>query len=318
LSERALLLASALVLDRILGEPDWLWRRLPHPVVVMGRAIGAFETRLNRPQHSFRRRRVAGVFATVLVVLGAAAAGFLVEATEDALPAGILFETLVVAILLAQKSLVDHVRAVARALSTGIDAGRAAVGRIVGRDVAGLDEAGVSRAAIESLAENFADGTVAPAFWYLVAGLPGLVVFKVASTADSMIGHRSERFRAYGWAAARLDDLLAFLPARIAALLIALAAGPGHAGQAGRTAWRDAPCHASPNAGWPEAAMAGALGLALGGPRSYGEERVAGAWLNEGGRRDAAPADIEAALRIVGRAWGLMLAAVAAPALALS
>lgn len=224
---------------------------------------------------------------------------------------GFALEAIAAATLFAQHSLVSHVRAVSDALARhGIAAARAAVGRIVGRDVSVLDEAGVARAAIESAAENFSDGLVAPVFWYALLGLPGLLVFKMASTADSMIGHRSARHEAFGWAAARLDDLLNIVPARLSAVLFAAAAASIGANPGGAlvAAGRDASRHRSPNAGWPEAAAAGALGLKLGGPRRYGETTVEGTWLNGGGRAEATRADIAAVIRLVDAAWVLVLA----------
>jgi adenosylcobinamide-phosphate synthase len=218
-----------------------------------------------------------------------------------------------VAILLAQKSLVDHVAAVARALAGDLDEGRAAVAKIVGRDVSALSKAGVARAAIESLAENFSDGVVAPALWYVLLGLPGLLAYKAVNTADSMIGSFAPRYEAFGWAAARFDDLLNLAPARLSALIImaaALIVGLD-GGAAGRIAERDASRHRSPNAGWPEAATAGALGLALGGPRRYGDLEVDGTWLNPEGRHDATPQDIDAAIRLIDAAWAIVVAAAA-------
>jgi adenosylcobinamide-phosphate synthase len=222
-----------------------------------------------------------------------------------------------VAILLAQKSLLDHVSAVTRGLaSEGVEGGRRAVAEIVGRDVRTLDEPGIARAAIESAAENLSDAVVAPAFWYLLCGLPGILIYKAVNTADSMIGHRSPRHLAFGWAAARLDDLLNFVPARVSAVLIAATAAlAGCGGRAALAAARkDAPKHKSPNAGWPEAALAGALGLALGGPRRYGAEDVDGAWLNSAGRSDASPDDIRAAIRLIDAAWALLVVLAAGAA----
>ena len=210
-------------------------------------------------------------------------------------------------------------RAVGRALATeGVDGGRRAVAHIVGRDVTVLDEAGVARAAMESAAENFSDGVVAPAFWYALAGLPGLLIYKTVNTADSMVGYRSEAHEAFGWAPARLDDVLNFVPARLAAGLIAAAAAISRhdAAVAVRAAWRDAPQHKSPNAGWPEAALAGALGIAFGGPRRYGEVAVDGVWLNPDGRRDVGPGDIRAATRLIDLAWALMVTVITLAALA--
>jgi adenosylcobinamide-phosphate synthase len=222
--------------------------------------------------------------------------------------------------LSAQKSLSDHVEAVARGLDDGLVAGRDAVSRIVGRDPESLDRPGVARAAIESLAENFSDGVVAPAFWLAVGGLAGGVAYKAANTADSMIGHRTPRHEAFGWAAARFDDLVNLPASRLTALLLVGAAAlvPGaDAGAAWRAVWRDAGKHRSPNAGWPEAAMAGALGLALAGPRIYGGVKVDDAFMGDGGRRDATAADIRRALRLFWVADVLLMAVLAAVAFAL-
>jgi adenosylcobinamide-phosphate synthase len=309
-----LVLLAALVLDRFFGDPDWLWRRVPHPVALMGRLIAWLEERLNDPALSAAARQRRGVAAMAVLALGAAGAGALIAPLLGPTPLGGAVEATLVAILLAHKSLLDHAAEVARRLrDEGLPGGREAVSHIVGRDVSVLDESGVARAAIESAAENFSDGVVAPVFWYALFGLPGLIVFKVASTADSMIGHRSARYAAFGWAAARLDDLLNLVPARLSALLIAAAAlfTGRDAGTAAASAWRDARLHKSPNAGWPEAAAAGALGLALGGPRRYGEFLVEGAWLNGSGRAGAGPEDLETALKLIDAAWVLLTAIVA-------
>ncbi|SEQ11831.1 adenosylcobinamide-phosphate synthase [Faunimonas pinastri] len=306
----ALLLAAALALDRVAGEPGWLWSRLPHPVVLMGRLIGWGDRSLNDPDRTFRQRKLRGTAMMGVLAIGFAVLGSGISLGLHHLPGGFVVEILIAAILLAQKSLVDHTSDVAEALENGgIEAGRETVARIVGRDVSVLDEDGVGRAAMESLAENFSDAVVAPAFWFLLAGLPGLLVFKLASTADSMIGHRSPRHEAFGWAGARLDDVLNFVPARLAALLIAGAAALLRAepGKALRVAFSDAPKHRSPNAGWPEAALAGALRLAFGGPRRYGDEMVDGAWLNRGGRRLVEVADIRRAVHLIDTAWGLLM-----------
>ena len=250
---------------------------------------------------------------TTLVVAACAVA----PATAVERWAGPAVAALLMASLPAQRSLWTHVRAVSRGLERGLPEARAAVAQIVGRDVDVLDEAGVVRAAIESLAESFADGVVGPALWAVVAGLPGIAAFKAVSTADSMIGHRTDRYGAFGWAAARLDDALNLPAARLSAVLIAAAAllhdmdGKG----ALRAAWRDAGLHPSPNAGWPEAAMAGALGLRLGGPRSYGGLAEGGAWLG-GGRSAADRSDLHRALALYRTAcvlhWLLYAALLAA------
>lgn len=293
-------LLLALLLDGALGEPEALWRRVPHPAVLMGRAVGALDGWLNADPHRVWR----GAAAVALLVAGAWWIGRLVAE----LPLGWALEIAAAAILLAQRSLVEHVRAVAEALRDGVPAGREAVGRIVGRDTAALDGDGIARAAIESAAENFSDGVVAPAFWFLVAGLPGLLVYKVVNTADSMIGYRTPEYEAFGKVAARLDDALNWVPARLSAALIALAHGRP---DARHVILRDARLHRSPNAGWPEAAMAAVLGVALSGPRSYAGEMRAFPYVNPEGRNALGPDDIEAACGALWRAWtGLVILAV--------
>ncbi|MEM6586719.1 MAG: adenosylcobinamide-phosphate synthase CbiB, partial [Pseudomonadota bacterium] len=211
------------------------------------------------------------------------------------------------AILLAQRSLSEHVRDVSRALRISLGDGRRAVAMIVGRDTAGMQEAGVARSAIESAAENLSDGVVAPAFWFLVAGLPGMLVYKVVNTADSMVGYRTPRYEAFGWAAARLDDLLNWVPARLTAAMILLAAWRFDLWPVVK---RDAPLHRSPNAGWPEAAMAGVLGISLSGPRSYHGELRDFPFVFPEGRKTIAASDIEACVSMLWRAWGVLLVAV--------
>ncbi len=312
------LAALALALEAGLGYPDALFRRFGHPVVWLGALISALDACFNHESDSFERRRMRGVLATGIVVMTAATIGLALEKLCGLLTGGQLLLALLSSSLLAQRSLHQHVDAVARALMVSLEDGRRAVAQIVGRDVSALDEAGVARAAIESLAENFSDGVVAPALFLALFGLPGALVYKAVNTADSMIGHKSARYLAFGWAAARLDDLLNLLPARFAACLIALAAPflqGGSASEAIRVARRDAVWHASPTAGWPDAAMAGALGLSLGGPRAYGAIEVAGATLGDG-RRNATAADIRRALALYRRAtaglWAALVAGAAA------
>lgn len=299
----AVLLIPALLLDAAFGEPGWLWSRAPHPAVLMGRAVAALDRRWN----TGTARKARGVAAVAVLVAGAGALGLALAA----LPGGPLWEILLAAVLLAQRSLADHVQAVGDALRLSLADGRLMVARIVGRDTAAMDQAAVSRAAIESAAENLSDGVVAPAFWFLVAGLPGILIYKVVNTADSMIGHRTPRHEQFGWAAARLDDVLNLIPARLSAVLIAAAAWRP---DAATVVLRDAPRHRSPNAGWPEAAMAVALGVAVSGPRSYGGVMTDQPFVHPEGRRDAGPDDIDAAVRLLWRVWGLMLALVAVAA----
>ena len=295
----AALLLAAILLDAALGEPRWLWNRWPHPAVLLGRGVGALDRHLN----GGHARKAKGILALIVLVAGAGAVGWLIAA----LPDGGLLETLAAAILLAQRSLSDHVAAVARALRMSLPEGRRAVAMIVGRDTAPLDEAGVTRAAVESAAENLSDGVVAPAFWFLVAGLPGMLIYKAVNTADSMIGHHTPRHQDFGWASARLDDVLNLIPARLTALMIALAHGWIDA----RPILRDARLHRSPNAGWPEAAMAVVLDISLSGPRSYHGKMQDFPWVWPEGRRDAGPADIDRAVLALWRTWGVMLAVVA-------
>ena len=304
-----LLVLAGLAIDAALADLPAIFTHVPHPVVLAGRAIGFFERKLNRPERSPARRRERGIVSVVVLVGAAAGLGWGLHALCRTSLAGAIVEAVVIGVLLAQRSLYRHVFVVAAALAWhGLAAGRAAVSHIVGRDPQRLDDYGVARAAIESLAENFSDGVVAPVFWYLLLGLPGLFAYKMANTLDSMIGHRSERYRDFGWAAARFDDLANLVPARVSGLLIAAAAAFAE----GATPWpafttmrRDANKHNSPNAGWPEAAMAGALGLALAGPRHYAEGDVYDPWLGDGSPL-ATPADIVRALRLYTLACRLM------------
>ena len=298
-ADPVLLLPFALALDLMLGDPNWLWQRIPHPVVLFGRLIGWLDRKLNYGGE--RAKRLTGVVALALLMAAACLTAITVHWLCAQIPFGVAVEVLVVAALLAQRSLYDHVRRVYAAFGEGgLAAAREAVSHVVGRNPDALDESGVCRAAIETTAENFSDGVVAPAFWYLVAGLPGIAIYKAVNTADSMIGHRSERYRAFGWASARLDDGLNFIPARLSGVLTVLAAPL--AGASMRDAWRvmlrDAHLHRSPNAGWPEAATAGALGVAIAGPRIYATGPVYDPFVNGEGRKDLHPRDIKDALQL--------------------
>jgi adenosylcobinamide-phosphate synthase len=303
----------ALLIEALVGYPDRLVRAIGHPVTWMGWLIGQLDGRLNRAGLSDARRRAAGVVSLAVIVGISAAIAHVVERGLLILPLGILWAALAGSTLIAQRSLHQHVAGVAAALERdGLAAGRAAVAEIVGRDPQVLDEAGVARAAIESLAENFSDGVVAPVFWMAVAGLAGGAAYKAINTADSMIGHRTERHEAFGFAAARLDDLVNLPASRLSALLVVAAAalgGRAAAGEAWRAVVRDARHHRSPNAGYPEAAFAGALGLALAGPRVYGGVEIEDAVMGDG-RRAATAADIRAALALYRRADALLVAVV--------
>lgn len=299
-------LVAALVIDRIAGDPDWLWRRIRHPVALCGHFVDFLDRTLNSEQPGSTSAQRRGLATAAILVVVAAISGTVLHLLFRSIPFGWIIEALPVAILIAQKSLLDHLRAVSLALRNGgIEAGRDAVGKIVGRNTGGMDETDVSRAAIESAAENFSDGVVAPAFWYLFFGLPGLFVYKAVNTADSMIGHKTDRYIQFGFGVARLDDLLNFIPARISGGLIAITA-PWFGGMTGKALSimrSDARGHASPNAGWPEAAMAGTLDVALGGPRRYGDTIVEGVWINAEGNRALQSTDIDRSVRLVDVAW---------------
>lgn len=294
----------AIVVDLAIGWPAAVYARIGHPVGGFARLMGWAETRWNTPAASSKYRRIAGVVTLVLIV--AVAIGIAWAATWLARRALGPVAWIAIALLatpgLAIRSLYDHVVPVARALhANDLDTARGRVAMIVGRDVDSLDDAGVACAAIESLAESVCDGVVAPLFWLIIAGLPGLWAYKAINTADSLIGHREERWRAFGWAAARTDDVANLVPARISGVLLCVAGLGGW-----RTMWRDAGNHASPNAGWPEAAMAGALGLKLAGPIAYDGVSVAKPYIGDG-RTDATANDLRAALGIYRRACALLL-----------
>ncbi len=295
------ILALGMVLDALFGEPNWLWSRISHPVVLIGKLITLGDQHLNRPP--WQKAKGAAFLCTVLTITC-----FLSVAL---IQLGPIVETLLVAILVAQKSLVDHVGAVAVGLRRSLADGKTAVSLIVGRDTIEMDEAQVTRAAIESAAENFSDGVVAPIFWYMLAGLPGLIMYKAVNTADSMIGYKTEKHIDFGWAAACFDDLLNFIPARLSAVLLSWSAG-----NLLLKGWRDivtdARLHRSPNAGWPEAAMARALQIALAGPRSYNGARKEFAWVNKGGNKHANANDIERAVSMLWSAWVLCFLIVVA------
>ena len=292
----------AMLLDALLGEPKWLWGRVPHPAVLMGRLIGWIDQTWNAGE----QRKLKGIIA----MCGLVSAAFLLGAILLAIPGNII-DILVLAILLAQRSLSDHVLAVARGLRLSLHDGRDAVAKIVGRDTAEMDEASVARSAIESGAENLSDGVIAPLFWFFLGGLPGLLIYKITNTADSMIGYVTPRHHQFGWAAAKLDDVLNWIPARLTAMLMLI------------VTWRwdrlepvmeDAPLHRSPNAGWPEAGLANVLNFALSGPRSYNGEMQDYPFVNPNGIRDLSPDHIDEAVMLLWKVWGLVLLTVLVPA----
>ena len=299
---------AALGAESILGYPQWLHRRVPHPVVWIGNAIGFLEHLLNRPAFGDTSRRLLGVITAGIVTGIGVFTGWVLTRLAGAGFGGFMLLAVLASIGLAQRSLYQHVHDVANALDNGdLTVARAAVARIVGRDVTHLDRGQIAAAGLESLGESFNDGIVAPAFWLAVGGLPGLFAYKAVNTADSLIGHREERWRAFGWAAARLDDAMNLIPARIAGALIALAGWGGW-----RVMLRDARKHASPNAGWPEAAMAGALSVRLGGAAFYDGVATARPVFGDGAEPNTA--DLARGLRLYVRACGLLWLAMAAGA----
>jgi adenosylcobinamide-phosphate synthase len=305
----------AILLEAAVGYPDLLGQAIGHPVTWIGRLIDALDRLMNRDGARAAVRRAAGIIAVLIVVIVTAGITLAVERALMLLPFGLIAISVLASTLIAQRSLHQHVARVAVALENdSVPGGRAAVAHIVGRDPAALDAAGVARAAIESLAENFSDAVVAPVFWMIFGGLPGGAVYKAINTADSMLGHRTRRHEAFGYAAARLDDLVNFPAARISALLI-VAAATVTGGASAIASWgavvRDAHRHRSPNAGYPEAAFAGALGLALAGPRVYGGLEIADAIMGDG-RREATAADVRAALALYRRADAMLIGLVAA------
>ncbi|GLQ35279.1 cobalamin biosynthesis protein CobD [Amylibacter marinus] len=295
------ILLFAMILDYFIGDPDSIWRRYPHPAVIFGKAVSILEQRLNRGNFLIAK----GIFSiSALAILGGIA-GYILHVLPDF---GII-ELILTAVLLAHNSLIKHVRAVGEALSQDIVSGRRAVARIVGRDTENLDESGVARAAVESAAENFSDAVVAPIFWFLVLGLPGLFIYKIVNTADSMIGHRTEQYEKFGFGAAKLDDLLNWIPARLCGALFCVIYRSRESFDIMVT---DAPLHASPNAGWSEAAMAAILDVALSGPRTYfGGQVLENAYLNPQGRKEMVTADISTALGVLQRAWLALVSFVA-------
>ncbi|MEM7568203.1 MAG: adenosylcobinamide-phosphate synthase CbiB [Pseudomonadota bacterium] len=308
MSEAIAIMLLAWAIEAVFGWPDWLYRSIKHPVVWIGSAITALEMRLNTPSASHQARYGLGAITTLFIVAIAVLPAWGLSALSGNGTASLIVQSLCASSLLASRSLDSHVRAVVQPLLAGnIEGARNATSMIVGRDTTQLDESGLAKAALESLAENTSDGVTAPLFWGCLLGLPGLAGYKAINTLDSMIGHKSERFLAFGGFAARLDDVVNLLPARLTGFVFALAAWRK---QAVRAMLSDASKHASPNAGWPEAAMAGALGVRLGGPRHYSGAAKSGdhPWLNAEGR-DPKAADIEAGLALYARAL-LIVAAV--------
>lgn len=301
----AALMLSAWAIELVLGWPDWLYKRLRHPVVWFGSLITILDKAFNQAQWPHRLRYFVGLVCTAVLIGAAVGFGIWITALLPNTWWGYGLEALFGASLIASRSLHAHVAAIAQPLAKGdTDAARGAVSMIVGRDPNALDEAGIARAGLESLAENTSDGVIAPIFWGALFGLPGLVGYKAINTLDSMIGHRNETYSAFGGVAARLDDVANFVPARITGFLFSAVSLNS---SAFKTMLRDARKHRSPNAGWPEAAMAGGLGVRLSGPRVYGHQVNKEPWLNAKAR-DPNAADLIRGLR---RYWcALFVAAI--------
>jgi adenosylcobinamide-phosphate synthase len=296
--------AVALLVERFIGYPQAVFERVSHPVVWFGRLISYLDQRLNVPGVNAKEGRLRGAMALAALIAAVFVPAFLIARALDGWSLGWLAEALLATSLIAQKSLKDHVLAVYSGLGRSLAEGRAAVAQIVGRDTTQLDESGVAKAALESLAENTADGIVAPLLWYALLGLPGIAVYKAINTADSMIGHKSEKYQYFGWASARLDDVVNLPASRLTGLLFA-AARPSRFSAIMAVMRRDAPKHQSPNAGWPEAAMAAALGLRFGGPRSYQGDSLDLPWMGEG-RERIERGDITRGLKLMSDAMWLL------------
>lgn len=298
-----LIMVTGLLLEAMVGYPHALFRTIGHPVSWMGALLSLLERIFNKGASSNKVQFLSGGMALGFLLIVVGGTSYFVQTLLLQLPYGSIGLCIAAASLLAGRSLYDHVATVAHALEEqGLEGGRQAISLLVGRDPTQLDEAGVARAALESLAENFSDGVVAPLFWGVVFGLPGIALYKAVNTADSMIGHRCTQYEYFGKCAARLDDVLNYIPARLAAAFLYFVASPSsHQNRIYKIVRRDAPQHLSWNAGWPEAAMAGALNVRLGGPRHYGTLYIEGAWLGDG-RTDVNAADIKRGLHIYVRA----------------
>ena len=305
--ETALILAVALGLDAAIGDPEWMYRRGSHPVDWIALAIRRCEARWNSGT-PFKRQLLGGVLAVGLGI-GMTGIGGAIVSLAGRIPAGWILVSLVVSILLAQRSLYCHVQAVGIALTQSLEEGRQVVGAIVGRKTGALDRSGVTRAAIESCAESFCDGIVAPVFWFLIAGLPGLLTYKAINTADSLVGHRCDRYRHFGAVSARLDDLMNWIPARLSTLIL-ICGYPTRLIMHLPTLIREARLHPSPNAGWAEATFARILNVALAGPREYDHGPADLPWFNSTARRDLDSADIFRSLNVlirgIGILWGIV------------
>ncbi len=306
------MIAVAWAIETLFGWPQWVHRWISHPVAWIGWLIAQLELCLNKPSLGHAIRYALGTMTSILVIMATVIISIALVSLISRLPCALLVEAILASSLLAGRSLYDHVATVGKALQAPtIEPARDAVRHIVGRDPNILDRPGIVRAALESLAENTSDGVTAPLFWGALLGLPGIAAYKAVNTLDSMIGHRTERYHAFGGFAARLDDAMNWIPARLTGLLFVLASARW---ASMGTMVRDAPYHRSPNAGWPEAAMAGALGVRLSGPRVYGTDLSTDPWLN-GDAPDPVLSDLQRGLRLYLRAMGLTGVTLAALAI---
>jgi len=293
------ILLLALAVDALIGWPDALYRKIGHPVTWLGKLISHMDKSLNRMEWHPPTRRLMGLLTAAFIILICIVSGQIIQNAVGQGILGFFISVLLAWPLLASRSLYSHVKDVAQPLELmDLRSAREAVSMIVGRDPKQLDTAGVGRAAIESLAENTSDGVVAPIFWGLIFGLPGILAYKAINTMDSMIGYKTPKHLDFGWAAARIDDLANWVPARLTGLIIAMMSGTPNA--ALQTIRRDAGKHRSPNAGWPESAMAAALGVRLSGPRSYHDKQTNDPWLYAEGR-DVEGSDVTRALAVFKR-----------------
>jgi len=293
------ILLLALAVDALIGWPDALYRKIGHPVTWLGKLISHMDKSLNRMEWHPPTRRLMGLLTAAFIILICIVSGQIIQNAVGQGILGFLISVLLAWPLLASRSLYSHVKDVAQPLELmDLRSAREAVSMIVGRDPKQLDTAGVGRAAIESLAENTSDGVVAPIFWGLIFGLPGILAYKAINTMDSMIGYKTPKHLDFGWAAARIDDLANWVPARLTGLIIAMMSGTPNT--ALQTLRRDAGKHRSPNAGWPESAMAAALGVRLSGPRSYHDKQTNDPWLYAEGR-DVEGSDVTRALAVFKR-----------------
>lgn len=293
------ILLIAIILDAVAGEPKLIWDRFSHPVVLMGNMIDWFEKRYNEGPQKTRN----GVFTIIALVTVSISAGLVI----NILPLHSVFEVVLVAILLAYKSLVDHITSVSEASKISLEESRYMVSKIVGRDVNILDESGVARSTLESAAENLSDGFIAPIFWYVLLGLPGILAYKMINTADSMIAHKNDKFKEFGWATAKLDDMVNFVPARVTAILILIA---GLQIKKINIVYRDSKLHRSPNAGWPESAMAVVLGIALAGPRSYNGQKGKDPYINVDGEHKLSSYHIDNGIKLLQKVWLVTLTSI--------